>query len=92
MTVRVGVAEGKCPVCGRVYIASRPAMPVLCDCYKLCPICTPAWTVPMTLYQPDLTPQTYGKDAKHDLNILYVCYNHSPPYYSTQKAVEVELQ
>lgn len=91
MTIKVGLAQGKCPICKRVYVANRPAFPVLCDCYKYCPICTPAWTVPMTPYEPDLTPQTYGKDGKHDLNILYVCYNHSPPYYSTQKPVEVEL-
>jgi len=92
MTVKVGMAVGKCPVCGRVYTASRPADPIICDCYKLCPICKPAWAVPMTPYQPDLTPQTYGKDGKHDLNILYVCYRHSPPIYSSQKPVEVELQ
>jgi len=46
----------------------------------------------MTPYEPDLTPQTYGKDGKHDVNILFVCSNHSQPYYSTQKPVEVELQ
>jgi hypothetical protein len=46
----------------------------------------------MTPYQPDLTPQTYGKDEKHDFNILYACYNHSPPFYSTQKPVEVVLE
>jgi hypothetical protein len=45
----------------------------------------------MQPYQPDLTPQTYGIDDKRDLNILYVCYNHSPAHYSTKKPMEVEL-
>lgn len=87
MTAKVGLAIGKCPVCGRAYIARRPAFPVLCDCYRICPICG----TEMQPYQPDLTPQTYGIDDKRDLNILYVCYNHSPAHYSTKKPMEVEL-
>jgi hypothetical protein len=45
----------------------------------------------MQPHQPDLTPKTYAKDGKYDFNVFYVCYNHSPPYYSTQKPAEVEL-
>jgi hypothetical protein len=85
LKVKVGLAVGRCPICKRVYVADRPAFPLLCDCHKICPICG----AEMQAYQPDLTPQTYTKDGKHDLNIFYVCYNHSPPYYSTRKPVEV---
>jgi len=45
----------------------------------------------MEPYTPDLAPNTYGMDGKRDLKILMVCNNHSPPFYSTQKPVEVEM-
>jgi hypothetical protein len=43
----------------------------------------------MTQFTPDLTPNVYGVDGLHDMHILMVCSNHSPPFYSTQKPVEV---
>jgi len=43
----------------------------------------------MSPYTPDLTLNTYGLDGKSDLAILYWCERHVPPYYSTQKPVEV---
>jgi hypothetical protein len=46
----------------------------------------------MEPYTPDLSPSTYGLDGKRDLLILRVCYNHSPPFFSEQKPVEVELE
>jgi hypothetical protein len=58
----------------------------------------------MTAFTPDLTPATYGNERAHDVKgggaelqewsseTLYVCYNHSPPFYSKQKPVEVRLK
>jgi len=43
----------------------------------------------MKPYTPDLTPNVYGKDGKRDMEILMVCTNHSSPFFSTQKPVEV---
>jgi len=43
----------------------------------------------MKPYTPDLTPNVYGKDGKRDMEILMVCNNHSSPFFSTQKPVEV---
>ena len=43
----------------------------------------------MEPYTPDLTANAYGVDGKRDLEILMVCSNHSPPFYSSQKPVEV---
>ena len=93
MTVKVGYVNGICPACGKVYSRPRPEDSIICDCYKFCPLCTPAYTVPMTPFTPDLTPSTYGleEDFEKTINVLYVCNNHSPPYYSTQKPVEVLL-
>jgi hypothetical protein len=45
----------------------------------------------MEPYTPDLTLNTYGMDGKRDLQILMVCTRHSPPFYSSQKPVEVKL-
>jgi hypothetical protein len=45
----------------------------------------------MEPYVPDLSPSTYGLDDKRDLLILRVCNNHIPPFFSSQKPVEVEL-
>ncbi len=58
----------------------------VCDCYKYCPLCG----AKMTPYTPDLTPTTY--ESEKDLNVLYVCNNHAPPYYSSQKPVGVRLR
>jgi len=57
----------------------------------------------MTPFTPDLTPNTYGGKESYavkgqavtssdwTLETLYVCHNHTPPYYSCQKPVEVKL-
>jgi len=104
MTTKVGYAEGTCPVCGRLLFRRRPADYAVCDCYRYCPLCSPAYTVPMTAFTPDLTPSTYRNEKAHDvkggsaepsewtMETLYVCNNHSPPYYSKQKPVEVRLR
>ena len=43
----------------------------------------------MTPYTPDLTPINY--ESEKGLDGVYVCGNHAPPYYSSQKPVEVRL-
>jgi len=104
MIAKSGYATGKCGVCGKEYHAQRPADSVLCDCYKYCPLCDPPWTVPMTPFTPDnANPITYRNEdrfgvkgqalekAEWNLETLYVCCNHTPPYYSNQKPVEVKL-
>ena len=87
--------EGKCSSCGREYhknSAQNSELVIVCDCYKICPICGQE----MESYTPDLAPKSYGLDGKCDLQILNVCNNlagHSShsPYYSSLKPVEVEL-
>ena len=78
---------GKCGRCGREYYSSHADV-VVCDCWRVCPICG----AEMTPYTPDLAPSTYAKDGKRDLLVLRVCNNHSPPFFSEQKPVEVELR
>ena len=83
---------GKCSRCGREYHSKHDAV-VVCDCWTKCPLCSQE----MKPYTPDLTPNTYGLDGKHDLQILKVCNNladHSShsPFYSDRKPIEVELQ
>ena len=79
--------EGKCPNCGKVHYSDRKGDIVLCDCWRYCPTCG----AEMTPYTPDLAPKTYGMDGKRDLKILMVCNEHSPPFYSEMKPVEVEI-
>jgi len=79
--------EGKCPNCGKVHYSDRKGDIVLCDCWRNCPTCG----AEMQPYTPDLAPNIYGMDGKRDLKILMVCNEHSPPFYSTQKPVEVEI-
>jgi len=43
----------------------------------------------MQRYKPDLTLNVYGMDGKRDMEILMVCNNHSPMFFSIQKPVEV---
>jgi len=90
---KVGWAQGTCGVCGRTYRARRPVQVVVCDCYRLCPLCSPAYTVEMTPYTPDLTqPRLYrSEEGGATMRTLYACYRHTPPYYSAQKPVEVVL-
>jgi hypothetical protein len=57
----------------------------------------------MTPFNPDLNPKTYGAEEGAALKgqsvespgwtaeTVYVCHNHSPPFYSGQKPVEVKL-
>ncbi len=77
--------DGKCPNCGKKHYSDRKGDIVVCDCWRYCPICG----AEMKPYTPDLTPNVYGKDGKRDMEILMVCNNHSPPFFSTQKPVEV---
>ena len=79
--------EGKCSNCGKVHYSDRKGDIVLCDCWKYCPVCG----AEMQPYTPDLASNTYGMDGKRDLQILMVCNEHSPPFYSTLKPVEVEI-
>ncbi|MCW4046579.1 MAG: hypothetical protein NWE99_03330 [Candidatus Bathyarchaeota archaeon] len=76
--------EGKCTQCGKTHRSHRKET-VVCDCWRLCPVCN----AEMTTYTPDLAPATYGLDGKRELQILMVCTRHSPPFLSTQKPVEV---
>lgn len=104
MTTKIGSAQGTCPICGKLLIRKRPADYAVCDCYRFCPLCDPPYTVPMTPFTPDLTPSTYRNEKAHEVKgqsvespewtseTLYVCHNHSPPYYSKQKPVEVRLK
>jgi len=88
VTPKIGYVQGTCPECGRTYRAPRPAMPVLCDCYQYCPLCGNK----MAAYVPDLTPSTYRtSQSEPSMKTLYVCNNHTPPYYSSLKPVEVNL-
>jgi len=79
---KIGFAEGKCSKCGKVYYRPRPAAPIICDCYKYCPICGKE----MQPFTPDTTATTY---TKGDLKVLFICNNHSPPFKSTQQPIEV---
>ena len=78
--------EGRCPRCGKIHYSDREGEIVVCDCWRYCPMCG----AEMEPYMPDLTTNTYGMDGKRDLQILMVCTNHSPPFYSSQKPVEVK--
>ena len=96
---KIGYAEGVCPSCGKTLIRKRPADMAVCDCYKYCPLCGNK----MASFSPDLTPSTYRagegfalkgqavEEPKWTVETIYVCYNHSPPHYSSQKPVEVRL-
>jgi len=81
------VFKGKCPRCGKIHYSDSKDAVVLCDCWRYCPICG----AEMQHYKPDLAANTYGSDGKHDLNIIMVCNNHSPPFYSSQKPVQVRF-
>ena len=82
---KIGFAEGTCNRCGKTLRRKRPADLAVCSCYEYCPLCG----AKMTPYTPDLTPSTY--DPEKGLEVFYVCNKHTPPYYSTQKPVEVKL-
>jgi len=99
MTATIGWAEGTCSRCGKTYRQKRPASTVVCDCYRICPLCG----TEMTPFNPTLNPRTYGAEEATAVKgqavespgwtaeTVYVCNNHSPPYYSSQRPVEVKL-
>lgn len=96
---KIGYTKGVCPSCGKTLIHKRPTDMAVCDCYKYCPLCGNK----MASFNPDLTPKMYGAEegfalkgqtvesSGWSIETVYVCYNHSPPHYSTQKPVEVRL-
>lgn len=77
--------EGKCLRCGKTRHSARKDDIVICDCWRHCPLCGEE----MTAYAPDLMSNVYGVDGRHDLDVLMVCPVHDPPFFSTQKPVEV---
>jgi hypothetical protein len=77
--------EGKCLQCGKVHYSNRKDGVAVCDCWRYCPLCG----AEMVPYTPDLAPSVYGIDGKRELAILMACVNHSSPFFSTQKPVEV---
>jgi hypothetical protein len=81
---------GKCSRCGKTHYSDREGDIVICDCWRICPLCS----AEMTPYTPDLAPKTYGLNGKREFQILMVCNNASEhpdnsPFYSCQKPVEV---
>ncbi len=99
MAAELGFVEGKCYKCGKNLRRKRPVNLAICDCYKYCPLCG----AEMTPFTPHLTPSTYrieeslatkGEPVESPgwtLETLYICNNHTPPYYWKQKPVEVRL-
>lgn len=90
--------HAKCPKCGSIYYRPEPTIIIVCPCYRICPLCGKE----MTAISPDFNPQTYRNErgfdhsraaskSEMDIATRYVCTNHTPPYYSNQKPVEVEL-
>jgi hypothetical protein len=77
--------DGKCQRCGKVYHASRKGEIVVCDCWRICPLCG----AEMEPFTPEVLPLAYGVNGKRELCTLMVCLRHFPPFYSTQKPVEV---
>mgnify|MGYP000097144140 CR=1 FL=1 len=99
----MNIVRGVCPSCGRTITRTgRVPVVVVCDCYRRCPICG----LEMTPYRPDLDPKTYGSEDHPDwdvlglasggevpsIEIIFVCLEHAPPYYSRLKPVEVTLK
>jgi len=95
---------GRCPECGREYYRPEPCI-VVCPCYKICPLCGNEMTAVSPDLNPhtyrnekgfDHTRTTIGPGlaVKSDMDIetRYVCTNHTPPYYSDMKPIEVELR
>ena len=95
------MVRGVCPKCGRLITRMSPVPIVaVCPCYRICPICG----AEMIPYKPNLSPRTYrirygfGSDSpsstggEEPTNLtLYYCPNHTPPYYSSQPPIEVQL-
>lgn len=85
MVVKVGYACGVCPKCNKTICRRRPADLAVCGCWMYCPLCGRK----MQSHTPDLTPQFY---VKGDMDVVMICANHTPPYESKQKPVEVILK
>ena len=86
----MGIVSGECRECGRKFVRSSPVpITVVCPCYRICPLCG----AEMTPFKPDLDPKTYDATGEQEWTVdtLYYCPNHTPPYYSSQKPVEVML-
>ena len=83
------VAEFNADACAEVKLETGQTIDqadyAVCDWHIYCPLCG----AKMTPYTPDLTPTSYKSEK--GIDVLYVCNNHSPPYYSKQKPVEVRL-
>jgi len=84
------VAEFNADACAKVKLETGQTIDhadyAVCDWHIYCPLCG----AKMTPYTPDLTPTTY--ESEKGLDALYVCNNHAPPHYSSQKPVEVRLR
>ncbi|MCW4016814.1 MAG: hypothetical protein NWF06_10625 [Candidatus Bathyarchaeota archaeon] len=99
MTTKIGYATGTCSRCGKTMHQKRPADTAVCSCYRVCPLCG----AEMTPFYADLNAKTYGsqqsaalkgqavESSEWSVETVYVCNNHSPPYYSSQKPVEVKM-
>ena len=93
------VSEGTFSRCGKTLRKKRPANTAMCECYCYCPLCG----AEMTLFNPGKNPKTNGAEEVMDLKgqsvaspgcgteTILVCHIHSPPFYSSQKSVEVKL-
>lgn len=77
--------EGKCQRCGKVHYSKRKGEVIVCDCWRICPLCG----AEMEPFAAEVSPLAYGANGKHELCALMVCIRHFPPFYSTQKPVEV---
>lgn len=96
------LVQGVCGACGRIIRCESPVpLVVLCDCYRVCPLCGAI----MKPYTPDLSPRVYGSENRVEfdplglaervegmIGTLYFCPNHRPPYYSRRCPIEVELK
>jgi len=82
---KVGYATGTCPRCGKTLIRRRPASVAVCDCWMYCPLCGGR----MEAYTP---PSDLRQYEAGDLDTVMICRNHTPPYKSKVKPVEVKLQ
>jgi len=97
---------GKCPRCGREFYRPEPCV-IVCPCYKMCPLSgyTVEMTPVSPDLNPETyrneegwditrTASSSGQAIRSDVTIetRYVCTNHTPPYYSDMKPIEVELK
>jgi len=96
---KIGWAKGTCSRCNRTYFLPRPAFPIVCDCWLICPLCgltmvpyTPPKLFPPVYWpkpKPEGTSTLRDKTEKPTINTLAYC--ESCDYYSEQPPVEVNL-